>query len=478
MSFCREGGRSCASCARGIRTSLYSTKDAKRKKEPKLPISAEVRGLEKTSLGLSLLRFVFLCVLCVFAANIHMGISSAQADDWQVGGHAKYQFTYTDYRVEDLYATVGDDPARDNAVDVRFKAERRVEAWDVAAHLEMLGIAGDSVAVRRQLAAAGFTSADTISGLPDDRRRLFDLTHESGDRSRSATVYRLDRLAVGYTSDRGVLRFGRQAVSWGNGLAFQALDFVNPFSPVAVDKDYKTGDDMLYGQWITGGAGDVQAIVLPRRDPDSRRVERAQSSLAAKWRLRGEGFDLDLLVARHYDENLAGIGVVRSVGGAVWRFDASRSNLSAGGHATWIVTNLDYSWTWAGQNVYGFVEYFHSGVGESDRADYAAPNAELVARIRRGELFTLARDYAVVGLQVELAPLVNVFGNVIRNLSDGSRYVQWRVVYDWREDVRLMAGVNLPGGERGSEYGGIATGLPGLYNASGTSWYGRMAWYF
>jgi hypothetical protein len=409
--------------------------------------------------------------LCVFATEILVCLSPAFADDWQVGGHAKYQFTYTDYRAEDLYATVGDDPARDHAGDLRLKAERRVDAWDVAAHLEVLGVSGDSVAARH-------VSSDTAGGLPDDRRRLFDLTRELSERPRSIAVYRLDRAAVGYTGDRGVLRFGRQVVSWGNGLAFQALDFVNPFSPVAVDKDYKTGDDMLYAQWIADGAGDVQAIALPRRNPDSRRVERAQSSLAAKWRLRVGSFDLDLLAARHYDENLAGIGVVRSVGGAVWRFDASRSSLSAGGHATSVVTNLDYSWTWGGHNVYGFAEYFHSGVGESDGADYAAPNAELAARIGRGELFTLARDYAVVGLQVELAPLVNVYGNVIRNLNDGSRYVQWRGVYDWRENVQLMAGVNLPGGDRGSEYGGIATSVPGLYNATGRSIYGRIAWYF
>lgn len=420
----------------------------------------------------------FLCVLCVSALNILTGLPSSFADDWQVGGHAKYQYTQTDYRSGDLYAVYGDDRARDQAVDLRLKAERRVDTWDMAAHLEVLGVAGDGVAARRRLAAAGLLPAESAHGLPNDRNRWFDLTQELSDRPRSAWVYRLDRLSLGYTGDRSVLRLGRQAVSWGNGLVFQALDFVNPFSPVTVDKDYKTGDDMLYGQWIAGGEGDVQAIVLPRRDPDSRRVEGDQSSGAAKWRLRFGGFDLDLLAARHYGENLAGIGVVTGVGGAVWRLDASRGSLGAGGYATSIVTNLDYSWIWAGHNVYGFAEYFHSGIGESDRADYAAPNAELAARIARGELFTLARDYAVGGLQVELTPLVNVYGNVIRNLNDGSRYVQLRGVYDWRQNAQLMAGVNLPGGERGSEYGGIATGVPGLYNAAGRSWYGRIAWYF
>jgi hypothetical protein len=402
----------------------------------------------------------------------------AHADDWKFGGHAKYQYLYTDYRSDDLYAVEGDDPARDHAVDLRVKAEKRADAWDVAVHLEVLGVAGDSVEARRRLAQAGIVAGDAVNGLPNDRRRLFSLTKEFSERPRSAAVHRLDRLAAGYTTDRGVLRFGRQAVSWGNGLVFQALDFVNPFSPLAIDKDYKTGDDMLYGQWMTGGQGDVQAIVLPRRDPDTRGVESSQSSYAVKWRSRLDGFDLDLLAARHFGEVLAGIGMVKSVGGAVWRLDASRADLDTGGHAASVVTNLDYSWTWAGRNVYGFMEYFRSGTGENDRANYAAPGAELSARIARGELFTLARDYAALGLQVEIAPLFNAFANVIRNLNDGSRFVQLRGVYDWQQNVQIMAGVNLPGGQRGSEYGGVAFGSTELFNSAGRSGYGRIAYFF
>ena len=86
--------------------------------------------------------------------------------------------------------------------------------------------------------------------------------------------------------------------------------------------------------------------------------------------------------------------------------------------------------------------------------------------------------YAVLGLQAELSPLVNVFVSVIQNLHDASRYLQLRGVYDWRQDTQFMAGFNLPDGERGSEYGGLPTGLPDTWLAPGRSFYLRAAFFF
>jgi hypothetical protein len=422
-------------------------------------------------MNMHLSRLTLLCVLALAAAP-------ALADDWKFGGHVKYQYTHTDYRADDIRAVFGDDPARDHDLDLRLKAEDRRGPWDFAVHYELLALNGDTLATRRNIAAAGFPFTGTVSGLPDDRRRLFDLTHAITDRGRRAVVHRLDRLSIGHGGARQTLRFGRQAVSWGNGLVFQPLDFVNPFSPIAIDKDYKTGDDMLYGQWLVGEKDDLQAILLPRRDPATHRVEGSQSTYAVKFRVRLAGVDVDLLAARHFSENLAGAGVVKSIGGAVWRLDASFTDLDNGGSATSLVTNLDYSWMWGGKNVYGYIEYFRNGVGETDRANYAVPSAELSARIARGELFTLARDYAALGLQAELTPLFNLYTNLIANLNDGSKYLQLRGVYDWQQDVQLMAGLNLPSGDRGTEYGGVPVAGVSAFASTGRSVYLRGAAYF
>jgi len=404
--------------------------------------------------------------------------AEGQTEGWQYGGHLKYQYSFTDYRETDVAAMFGEDPANDHSFDGRLKAEWRGRGFDFAAHYEVLALAGDSVKTRRALVATGLLASGTVSGLPDDRHRLFDLTDDFIDDSRAAAVQRLDRLSVGYTSGSATLRFGRQAVSWGNGLAFQVLDFVNPFSPIAIDKDYKTGEDMLYGQWQWAGSGDTQLMLLPRRDPLTRDLDHEQASQALKQHARVAGFDIDALVARHYDQTLLGFGVVRSVGGAVWRFDALHTDVPGRDDVWSLVTNLDYSWVLFGKNMYGFAEYYRNGFGSAHNSSYLAADPELTARLARGELYTVGRDYAAFGVQIELSPLVNVFASVIQNLNDASRYLQLRGVYDWRQDTQFMAGFNLPDGERGSEYGGLPTGLPGTWFAPGHSLYLRAAYYF
>jgi hypothetical protein len=419
-----------------------------------------------------------ICFRRALLVVVLLASAPVMADDWDFAGHVKYQYTHINYRTDDINAVFGNDPARDQGLDLRFKAEKRAGPWDFAAHYELLAVAGDTLEARRRMAAVGIPVTGTVSGLPDDRRRLFDLTHEITDRNRLAAVQRLDRLSLGYSSARQSLRFGRQAVSWGNGLVFQPLDFVNPFSPIVIDKDYKTGDDMLYGQWLVGEQDDLQAIVLPRRDPATDRVEGDRSSYALKYRLRFSGVDVDVLAARHFAENLAGLGVVKSVGGAVWRLDVSYTNFETGGSSTSLVTNMDYSWMWGGKNVYGYAEYFRNGVGETDRANYASPNAELSARLARGELFTLARDYAALGLQVEFTPLFNFYINLIENLNDRSEYLQLRGVYDWQQDVQLMTGINLPSGSRGTEYGGVPMAGINVFGGSAKSAYFRVVYFF
>ncbi len=401
------------------------------------------------------------------------------AEGWDLGGHLKYQYSITDYAADNVAAIYGESPAHDQAVDGRLKADWREGGFDLSVHYELLALSGDSVATRRALVAAGLLVAGTTTGLPDDRRRLFDLTDELANGDRTVAVQRLDRLAAGYGNGTWLVRFGRQAVSWGNGLVFQPLDFVNPFSPVTVDKDYKTGDDMLYGQWQTGGQRDVQVMIVPRRDPLSHAVLGTESSYAAKLRLRAGALDIEALAARHYDENLFGLGLARSLAGAVWRLDLACANLAGQDSAWSAVTNFDYSWALFGLNMYGFIEYYRNGVGEAGTAGYVAPNPALSARIARGELFTLARDYAAAGVQAEVTPLVSLFANLIQNLDDGSRVTQVRAVYSWRENIQWMAGFNLPAGERGSEFGGIPIPLfPGQYTGSGRATYLRVARYF
>lgn len=415
-----------------------------------------------------------LLAICLLTLNS----SIAVAEDWSVGGHIKYQFVTTHYQNDNINAQYGPQSSLDNFLDLRLTAENRWGAWDTKIHYEILAQYGDTPQTQLALANAGFTNGST--GLLNDNHRLFKLTDEWGNNDdKFDAVQRLDRFFIGYNGEQLVIRAGRQAVTWGNGLIFHPFDIFSPFSPTEIDKDYKTGDDMLYGQWLFDSGNDLQTILLPRRDPATNDVESAQSSFAVKYHGRyDEQWDFDLLVARHFDENVFGFGLTKNVWEALWRLDVSATRLTEFGTALSLVTNMDYSWVWFERNFYGYIEYFHNSEGETQAANYTYPNSALQTRLQRGDVYTLGRDYFSSGVQIEVTPLFNFYTSWIANLHDSSGVFQIRGIYDWSDNLQLIGWLDIPYGNEGTEFGGIPVAESNGYLGSGERAYLRLIYYF
>jgi len=247
-----------------------------------------------------------------------------------------------------------------------------------------------------------------------------------------------------------------------------------------VDKEYKTGDDMLYGQYLRNNGHDFQGVMVFRRDVLTGDVESDVCSLAIKYHGLSGGSEYDALVARHYGDALLGAGGNTSIGGAVWRGDLVVTFAEEGAVAS-AVTGLTYSWIWGGKNVSGIVEYFYNGFGQPGgeyAPDSLADNPDLLERFARGELFTLGRHYLAGSAVFEITPLFLLTPNVFVNLADPSALVQLVTQNDLRENLVLLGALNVPLGPNGSEFGGIGTDLPGLYLSSGPSIFVQLAWYF
>lgn len=398
---------------------------------------------------------------------------SVHADDeWLWGGHLKYERIATHYHENDFNTLYGPQTLQDNFLDFRLKAEKRWGAWDVQLHCELLARHGDTQKRQTALKNADFSSDTT---LPHDDTRLLRLTADTTDDDFTA-VYRFDRLTLGYSTEQWVVRVGRQAVSWGNGLLFQPLDIFSPFSPIAIDKDYKTGDDMLYGQWLFNDGNDLQLIALPRRDPVTGEVTAKQSSFAFKYHTSFHKWNVDSYIARHFDENVFGFGFEKDVFKTLWRLDFSLTDLKEKNPAFSLVTNMSYSWVTFNKDFYGYLEYFRNGIGETE--PYLPSNLTLQTRLQRGELFTLGRDYLGGGLQVELTPLISLNTNLIINLHDNSGIWQLRGNYDWAENLQLMGGLNIPYGDRNTEFGELPLEGTELFSGRGRGVYVYLSYFF
>ena len=180
-------------------------------------------------------------------ALIVVVLSAAAAADearHELGGYAKLRGVWQSFPADSLYRDIVGSSALDAAADLRLNLNSRLDAWTLDASWQLVGLSADSL---------------PLSGLPNDDRRLFDLTSIITESREDALLHRVDRLWLGYTSEKAVLRFGRQALSWGNGLFYAPMDLVNPFDPAAIDTEYKAGDDMLYLQYLRDSGDDVQA---------------------------------------------------------------------------------------------------------------------------------------------------------------------------------------------------------------------------
>ena len=293
-------------------------------------------------------------------------------------------------------------------------------------------------------------------------------------------VQRMDRLNLGYAGDKAVVRFGRQAVSWGNGLIFNPMDFFNPFNPAAIDTEYKLGEDMLYAQYLFYNGADLQTVAVVRRNAVSGQVEQDESSLAIKYHGIWGAPEFDLMVAEHYAQRVVGVGVSTDFGGAVWRGDLVWTDTRSGS-STSVVAGVSYSWIAGGLNWAGLLEYHYNGFGQPDDEYGAADflhNPELLRRLARGETFNIGRHYLGASVTVELMPLLNLTPSAFINLTDPSALAQVVLAYDWKQDIQLLGALSVPLGPGGSEYGGIDAGQPGTYFSTGPSLFLQLAWYF
>jgi hypothetical protein len=419
----------------------------------------------------------FLVLVCTM-------VQGTQADDqtkYQFGGHLKTQGTVQTFPDDSVINGLTGSSARDLNMELRLLFSADQGSWDFKTDGQAIILHGDTVEYTRELLDLAPGYELLFGRLPNDDRRWWNLTGSSEDENKTAVIGRLDRLSVGYTGKNTSVRFGRQAISWGNGLVYAPMDIVNPFDPSQIDTEYKTGDDMLYGQYLRGNGDDIQATYVVRRNPQTGNTESDQATLAGKYHGFAGATEFDLMAARHYGEAVIAVGGSRDLGGAVWRADLVLSATDEEDPVAQFVVNTSYSWTWSGRNISGNAEYFFNGFGQHDGCyspDCLADNPELVERIGRRQIYTLGRHYLSGNLMIEMTPLFTLTPQIFWNTGDGSALLQVVTQNSLGDNLVLLGALSVPMGPDGTEYGGIETGVPGAYYSSDLTLFLQLGWYF
>lgn len=383
--------------------------------------------------------------------------------DSEWGGHLKLRESISFLDHDSVYRMLGEGPLWDTGINARLKNKTYWgENIYLTAHYEIQFSGGDTRKSDSRLSrqTEGATNIPILfnQSLEDDSRYL-DLTKVVHERENQIMLHRMDRLSITLQPEWGTVRVGRQAVTWGNGLVFNPMDLFNPFAPTDIERDYKTGDDMLFTQVSLADTGDIQFLFLPRRDPLDGDLTWSRASAAGKIHFSAGTSEFDFMLARHYQDKIFGIGVTGFLLDAAWRIDGVWNIIGEDTDTDdylSLIANIDYSWVWWGHNFYGFLEFYYNGLGNTDYGE-AITDPVIVDRISRGNLFVLGRKYLSAGVRIELHPLVQAQVNMIRNLSDSSGIFQPQLVWDVAENFQLTAGGSFYHGGSGSEFGGFDT---------------------
>ncbi len=344
-----------------------------------------------------------------------------------------------------------DTPLSDFNFDVRLMWQADVGAVRFFADHTTTVVQGDTV--------GGTSAQQNLNQLTDnDNTRVADLTWELGGANghRHVAWHRFDRLGFQLRQDNWSVTLGRQAVSWGNGFVFQPMDLFNPFTPTAVDKDYKPGNDLLLIERVSDNGSDLQLLAVGRRNAREELTGRA-GSLAVRWRSAlGEG-EYEFIAGRHFGDEILGVGLRWPLGGALLRTDIVATRLYAS-KSTQVsaVVNTDYSFSLMQRNAYVFAEYAYNGFGTTGQTPALTElDPQLTTRLQRGELFNVQRSYLALGVSYQWHPLWTQSLTAIANLHDGSGVLVTQVNYERGDHQRLEFGVLASLGSPGDEYAGL-----------------------
>ncbi len=402
------------------------------------------------------------------------------------GGHLRLRGMLAWPDDESVYNRVGTGTWIDGAGELRLKNRLFFSDWGIfETHYELFLSGGDTREKGRELARIlpeRFDGGLELSGTRpiDDNRRLLDLTEVIDEEEQWVLYHRLDRLFLTLRNERGTLRLGRQALTWGTGMLFNPMDLFNPFAPTDVDRDYKVGDDMATARISLGSTGELALLYVPRRNPETGDVEWDSSALAGKYHLIAGTTEYDLMAARNYRNTVFGAGAVGYLGGAAWRtgmtWTGFPSERNRKGYFA-VVGNIDYSWVWWQKNFYGFLEAYYNTLGDDTYSD-AVRNPDLMRALERGTLFTLGRLYLAGQVMVEIHPLFSVYLTVIQNIRDPSAVFQPRCIWSMTQNMELMAGATIFTGGPDTEYGGFTLPESDIAAVPADHLYIWLTWYF
>ena len=252
----------------------------------------------------------------------------------------------------------------------------------------------------------------------------------------------VDRLSVSVSGARTDITVGRQAIGWGRGVVFGAVDLFAPFSPIEADREWRRGIDAVHADVTLTDRASVDVVAAPGTRWEA-------SALAARLRGFAGSLDLEVMGGRRGQDVFGGMATSAAVGDAAVHGELAffRTPTNIDRHVWKAVAGGSYRFP-LGSGVLTYAEYHYSGFGAS-RPEEILPllaTPDFRHRYLRGDTQILSRHAAAVTGAYEHTPDLTWSGLWLLNPIDRSGIVAPGFTFIVKEDILLDGNAYVPYG--------------------------------
>lgn len=281
--------------------------------------------------------------------------------------------------------------------------------------------------------------------------RLTPLDWQIASGEHVAWRHEIDRAALRLQASRVEITAGRQAVGWGRGVLFGAIDLFAPFSPFEADREWRRGIDAFRADARLSSHASADVVLAFGERPEAS---------AYVGRLRGYAGEADAEVAggrRGRDSFLGGASSF-VIGGAEVHIEVAGFRIPAvEGSEIYpqaqtvfkAVIGGSYRLP-VGNGLLTYVEYHYSGFGvtSADQILGALTDPAFVGRLYRGDTQILTRHALAVVASYEWSPVVAASTSLVQEPTDGSGVITPSLTLTFGDRWSLLASAYLSYGRR------------------------------
>lgn len=301
------------------------------------------------------------------------------------------------------------------------------------------------VAYDNRLTWSSGTSSGITAALPSNSSGPYRIRQLSGvvAQSRDFVDYNeLDRASFNFQTKTINLTIGRQAVGWGRGTIFSAIDIFAPFTPLEINREWRRGVDAARADIKISNTASIDMVTAWGPSLD-------QSALGVRLRGYAGPIDAEIVFAKRATDYMYGVTSSAAIGDfemhgefAVFQTPDDVPYPGLFGNPSLVpkaVLGISNNFN-IGTGLKVLMEYHYSGFGASDPKSLpsllATPSYS--ERIQRGDTQILGRQVLAGQVAYTFNERWNGSFEVLQSLTDSSGVLLPSLSWDFSERMSLQ----------------------------------------